>query len=64
MTRKRRYNRTWDENLVISTIKLLEKTNYNYVRKYDESLLKAGKRFFGTWEKAVVAAGRKYDRAQ
>ena len=58
----RRRNRKWDENLVISSLKALPQTNYNYVRKHDESLLKACRKFYGTLEAAVKAAGLEYKR--
>ena len=60
MPRRRTRNRKWDAPLVISAIRSRKDIHYNVVRREDESLLKAAKKFYGTWEDAVIAAGLEY----
>jgi hypothetical protein len=62
---RQRKNRKWSNELVIEEVKVWHaegKPLYShFVRKNFQELLAAGIRYFGTWQKAVEAAGIQYD---
>lgn len=58
--RKKRPLGYWTQETVIKSIANLEQKHSAYVRKKHADLYNAALRTFGSWEKAIVAAGLDY----
>lgn len=50
----------WSKRKIIAEIQQLEQRNSNHVQQHHSGLWKAGVRYFGSWEKAIEAAGFDY----